>query len=542
MIDIDELKEKLKSVKLLSEEQVTDIVNAVMTRLNPESRPPREERVYSDEPIDASVYQNRSDPIRKDDAAAQRIAEMRKIPFKRENRGKTPEEIFFLQAKFMADFEDDYTPPFADHNDFRRQELGRYFSGFQSMSVKSLRVYYTWRSKVRRGELLQTSLTNAFIYATELIHCIGFDSKKEAYEALSSFVDGYSELDSRFLNFGRKWRKDFVIFYDLPAELIAENGSCADDLRILSEPFGADDETLYEAILRNSSYKPENSRFCSAHPKDYLRVACRVYRALTEREQKDAFRRYVGVFTENAYDLFGAALFCARDCCADRVYHADGMTNYASRSGRWYVERLTRSSKQTQELGRLLKNIDHLMRKRWKFASVIKADGLSDALEALINEQIDSYLAEKKILKRQSIKLDLDKLPAIRSSADETAEMLLTEENTDEETEASPEKPAQIKPEEKLPEKTQAENSEETEQNGLPELTEAEKTLLVCLVNGEPYSEKLRSLGVLPSIAADSLNEKMMDLFDDTVAVDNGEALELIEDYIEDLKGIVEKL
>lgn len=542
LIDIDELKEKLKSVKLLSEEQVTDIVNAVMNRLNPEEKPARQAHVYTDEPIDLSARPEGFNRAQDDDAAAERIAEMRKIPFKRENRGKTPEEIFFLQAKSMADFEDDYTPPYQDHNDLRRQELGRYFYGFQSMSVRNLRIYYTWRTKLRGGELLRTTLTNAFIYATELIHCIGFDSKEEAYEALKSFVEGYSALDSRFTNFGRKWLKDFAIFYDLPAELVAENGSSADVLRTLGEPFGADDEALYDAIRLSSSYKPENSRFCTAYPKDYMHVVCRVYRALIADDAEEAFRRYVGVYTENAYDLFGTAMFCARNCSADRVYRADGMTKYASKDGKWYVERLTRSTKQISELGRLLKNIDHMMRKRWKFASKIKADGLSESIAALIDEQITAYLAEKRIRKQQSIKLDLDKLPSIRSSADETAEMLLTEDEPEEETDAPFEKPMQAKPDEAtIPDQT-PEDNKEPEQSGLPELTEAEKALLVCLLNGEPYADKLRLLGVLPSIAADSLNEKMMDLFGDTVAVDNGEKLELIEDYIEDLKGIVEKL
>ena len=539
MIDINELKEKLKSVKLLSDDQVTEIVNAVIARLNPVKNLSEEEHVYTDEPIGAPLHRDKFERIRKDDAAEERIAAMRKIPFERANRGKLPDEIFFLQAKYMADFEDNYTPPFAEHSDFRRQELGRYFSGFQSMSVKSLRVYYTWRTKLRGGELLRTSLTNAFIYATELIHCIGYESKEDAYEALRAFTEHYSELDSRFSNFGKKWLKDFAVFYDLPASLVTENGSAAESIKALSAPFIPDDDALYSAIKLNSSYNPENSRFMNAHPNDSMHVVCRVYRAVMASDRKEAFRHYVGTFTESAYDLFGAAMFCARNCSGDRAYRADGLTNYVSRNGKWYVERLTRTAKQNQELGRLLKNIDHVMRVRWKFASKIKPDGLTEELTSLINEEIDEYLAEKRIIKRQSIKLDLDKLPLIRSSADETAELLLTEEDIEAEQTLSETHAVAMPEETEEYSPTAEENKNDLD---LPKFSDAEKVLLNCLINGEPYSEKLQLLGVLPSIAADSLNEKLMDRFMDTVIVDTGNGFELIEDYIEDLKGIVDKL
>jgi hypothetical protein len=200
---------------------------------------------------------------------------------------------------------------------------------------------------------------------------------------------------------------------------------------------------------------------------------------------------------------------------------------------------LTRTAKQNQELGRLLKNIDHVMRVRWKFASKIKPDGLTEELTSLINEEINEYLAEKRIIKRQSIKLDLDKLPLIRSSADETAELLLTEEDIEAEQTLSETHAVAMPEETEEYSPTAEENKNDLD---LPEFSDAEKVLLNCLINEEPYSEKLQLLGVLPSIAADSLNEKLIDRFMDTVIVDTGNGFELIEDYIEDLKGIVDKL
>ena len=43
------------------------------------------------------------------------------------------------------------------------------------------------------------------------------------------------------------------------------------------------------------------------------------------------------------------------------------------------------------------------------------------------------------------------------------------------------------------------------------------------------------------SVIVDCVNEKLFDLFGDTVIDFNGDVPELIEDYIEELKGIIGK-
>ena len=43
----------------------------------------------------------------------------------------------------------------------------------------------------------------------------------------------------------------------------------------------------------------------------------------------------------------------------------------------------------------------------------------------------------------------------------------------------------------------------------------------------------------MPSLLADAINEKLFDLFGDTVLAFDGDTPEPVEDYIEELKGIV---
>ena len=46
---------------------------------------------------------------------------------------------------------------------------------------------------------------------------------------------------------------------------------------------------------------------------------------------------------------------------------------------------------------------------------------------------------------------------------------------------------------------------------------------------------------LMVSVLADGINEKLFDLFSDTVLLLNGDSAELIEDYTEELKEIVKK-
>lgn len=546
MIDTKELMKKIMSVKDISEEQARRIVDIVDERLRAK-QPVTEEKLYTDEPIRPELFKKPQQRTEQNDTALARIAAMRRIAFEPGNRGTPPEEIFFRQAKFMADFEDDYVPAAPTHGDFRRQELGLYFRGFSTMPTSSLRVYYTWRTRLKKGDLTRTEFTNAFIYAMELIHCIGFDTADEAYAALHSFIDDYSALDYRIRNFGRKWLKDFIIYYGLDRSLLESSRQFPDSVEKLAAPQEASDEELFAALTSNSSYSFDRSRFYKQHPEATARVVCKVYRAAMEDDPDECLKRYVGTRNELNYDLFGAAMFCGRSSHGNYSYEADRFCRYVCRDGKWFVDMLTRTGKQTAALGSLLKNTECLLRKRMKFASQLKPVDLTEKTAELINRAIAGYFAEQREAEKQKIRFDFAKLDSIRSSADETAELLLAESEGAHLEELPTQSPAVFTEQPAQKDAAPAQEPQNTEPvqeqpEGIPELTEAEKTLIKCLANGTDYKEKLRKLSVLPSIAADSVNEKFMEIFLDTVIADNGSGLEIIEDYLEELKGIAVKL
>ena len=68
-------------------------------------------------------------------------------------------------------------------------------------------------------------------------------------------------------------------------------------------------------------------------------------------------------------------------------------------------------------------------------------------------------------------------------------------------------------------------------------LNEAERAFLACLLHGGDW--KAAGGRTMPSLLADAINEKLFDLFGDTVLAFDGDTPEPVEDYIEELKGIV---
>ena len=63
--------------------------------------------------------------------------------------------------------------------------------------------------------------------------------------------------------------------------------------------------------------------------------------------------------------------------------------------------------------------------------------------------------------------------------------------------------------------------------------------LLRCLLTGEAYDGWLRAEGLLLSVLVDGINDQLYDRFADTVLLWDGDRPAVIEDYLDELKGLV---
>ena len=472
-------------------------------------------KVYRDEPILVTAAQ----------AAAflpPKYREMRKLASGRFYY-ESDERVFYEQGMLMADFEDDF--------DYRG-EFVRYFPTYQSMNDRQLRGYFSWRTGVRRGTPRRTELSFAFVYIYELLNLIGVRSPREGLRTLKKFWAAYGPLDARIAPYLRLWLKDFVVYHNLDKVLLTDFAGADMDSDLdratttLLSHKAHDADEVFEALRTLSSYDLGRSRFFKKYPDDVKAVVYCVWGELSDyyaQRPKQAVReKFFGKVHANPYTMFKSAVFY-RDPDAPPLegftYRIDDVHQYRFEGGHWICERFYGYAGRSQQIGGLLKAVDFLMRERYGIKSTMKLPRTMKRYLDCIHREIEKFLEDKRQRSLPKIEIDLSKLQNIRHAALETQNKLVA-------WETAPETPA----DEATPAKPQNDVF----------LSDIQRRFLGCLLQGKPYDDLLRSQGLMPSILADAINESFFEHFGDTVIAYNGEQPVLVEDYIEELKSIIE--
>lgn len=469
------------------------------------------DKVYTDEPIIATAGQLSG-------YVPTEIIEMRKLA---DSYNMTEAEIFYRQAQFMAD----YTDECHYHGDFVR-----YFPTYRSMNTAQLRGYFTWRTKVRLGICEPAPLSFAFLYIYELLMLIGVKSPEEGYAELERFGGAYAELFPQIGRYLKRWKNDFVVYYGLDNSLF-EGAEYDEALWTLLNFRERSESEMFRAVLTFSAYPLERSKFFEEYPEDMAKVICRVLGKISDHyeknRKKDLFTRLFGAKTTCIYIMFGSAVFYDIKKYKDYKYKVNEIHSYTCKKGSWSCEMYYGGCSKSHELGDIVKTIESCLRDEFGFRALKPALSAKYIL-SIIKKEIALYLEEKKKNEKPVISLDLSKLGDIRRSADITRDRLIVEEETEPETD-------EIRREEKAPEK-QLPAADETELCDMLGLSAAEYAFLRALLYGQPYSDILRANATTALLLSDGVNEKLFDLFGDTVIEFSGDEPILIDDYTDELK------
>lgn len=469
--------------------------------------------VYRDEPIlhTAAQMKNYTPP---------RYAEMKKIARGREAMNRPASWIFYQQGKFMEDFEDNC--PY-------RGEFFRYYPTYQTMYDAELRGFFTWRTAVRHGQIERTSLSFVYLYLYELINQIGVRTPEEGFETLYQFWQSYRELEPSIDWNVKRWLADYVAYYGLDRALLDRflDLSFERNLLVLLHAGNSPAQEVFQALAALSSYRVDKSRFCKKYPEDVQAVTCAVFEAWSAYYAKNRKRSLLEhLFDRNKvcrYGVFDSAVFYDRRQYRDYTYTVNEIHTYICKDGKWVCERYDGGRGRNKELGAMLRAVDCLMRQKYGFGSPLKEEPVAKFLRDIIFTEIDRYLERKRREAAPKIEIDVSKLQGIRRAADVTRDKLIVDEEPEEEPVSEAPQP-QAEP-------------ESTENDA--GLTGAEVRYLRALLDGGDPSAALREAGVPESVLVDAVNEKLFDRFGDTVLLFDGDAPELIEDYMEELKGII---
>ncbi|MDO4619327.1 MAG: TerB N-terminal domain-containing protein [Lachnospiraceae bacterium] len=468
-------------------------------------------RAYTDEPI-------RLSPERKKSMPPKEYRQMRNLAvgpvFDRYNEAK----IFYLQAKFMENFEDDcpYEKP-----------VIHYFPTYQSLSMPELRGYFTWRTELRKGNLEKTSLSYAFLYVYELLHLIGSPNAEKGFEKLRGFYEEYRKLDAGIERYVKQWIVDYAIYYDLPAEWIRDflDTEFEDALVTLQDCQTAEDEELFRAVARLSTYHLDKSRAYKLYPEELMHAVCTVYRKIDARYRKRYERPYTQKLYGNPgtlrYPLFRSAVFYNPKRIEHYEYCASKLQKYICEQNRWSLERGYLSAQTSRELGVFLRAADRLIREHYGVRPLLKPGAESKTVVQLLTEAITKESAEKKRAAKPKVEFDLSKLSGIRRSSDAVGERLMTEE------------------ERYIEEPAAAETDQEPAAENDCILSGNALRFMQLLLYGGDLSGFLSQNHLMASVLAESVNEDLFDEFADTVIEFDGDTPVIVEDYSDDLKGMI---
>lgn len=425
------------------------------------------------------------------------------------------ESIFIKQGKLLAAYEDDYVYD---------RRVTHYFPTYQSLTNPELRGYFSWRTKLRRGNLQKTSLTYAFLYIYELLNQIGVADPMDGYRKLTEFRDAYGALDDGILPYLNLWLMDYVVYYNLDAGLLADDPQVRFNrgIAVLDSIQSRGDEEVIRAVKQLSPKWLERSKFYREYREDCDTVTVRVLRRMSAhynaRCKKTMVEQYFGSFSQYRVILFDAAVFHERQVEGNRQYKVDENYIYRCRNGLWSVQKYNCLPHSNGKLGDVLKAIDGVMRECYGYGRPIQYKLDTKWILKIIQEEARNLLAEKKAAEEKKITIDYSRLARIRSDAAVTRDRLMVEEEAEEEVPpAQPPAPA--------------EEPEDTP------LTRDEYRLLQSLLYGRDYGW-VRSSGLMLSVLVDGINDKLYDTFSDSVLLGD-DPPELIEDYIADLKEMI---
>lgn len=425
------------------------------------------------------------------------------------------ESIFIKQGKLLAGYEDDYV---------YNRRVTHYFPTYQSLTNPELRGYFSWRTKLRRGNLQKTSLTYAFLYIYELLNQIGVTDPMDGYRKLTEFRDAYGTLDDGILPYLNLWLMDYVVYYNLDAGLLADTPQVRFNRGIaaLDSIQSRGDEEVIRAVKQLSPKWLERSKFYREYREDCDTVIVRVLRRMSAhynaRCKKTMVEQYFGSFSQYRVILFDAAVFHERQVEGSRQYKVDENYIYRCRNGLWSVQKYNCLPHSNGKLGDVLKAIDGVMRECYGYGRPIQYKLDTKWILKIIQEEARNLLAEKKAAEEKKITIDYSRLARIRSDAAVTRDRLMVEEEAEEEA-----PPVQTP--------APAEEPEDTP------LTKDEYRLLQSLLYGRDYGW-VRSSGLMLSVLVDGINDKLYDTFSDSVLLGD-DPPELIEDYIADLKEMI---
>jgi hypothetical protein len=450
-------------------------------------------------------------------------------------------KIFFKQAVFMKDFEDDYP---------EQVPFSSYFPYYQMLGYKQLRTYFTWRTQVRKGIVAKTSLSYVFLYIYELLNHVGADSPQDDLDRLVSFWTSFKEHDTSVDKYVLRWLKDYHIYYDLPQTFkdFVEEHHLTEYYPKIADP--GDSFDLFCAI---SKYDVRKSVFFTDETSKLI-TDC--FHFVIEKIRQDF--EAAGIHFDDAlfrptkkmttWKPFKDALFYQRLKQPDRRVVMSENEIYICSKNEWTFSPVITTEKGRQFIGYVMKQMESVLRSvtKYKFKITANIDMVHQEtlgklkksgllIENIVQAAVMEFYREAT---RTVVTVDHASLARIRQEALATQESLIVEEQA--EPMDAPVPIALPLPDQSIfadpsdPEPAPVSDNWKSLRDAL---SESELQALAIILQGGNIKKFADNNNIMLEVLADGINEKATDYIGDNILDDEPA---IYEDYEEQVKGMVE--
>ena len=475
---------------------------------------------------------------------------------------------FYVQGKFMENYEDNVP--------WKGEISTYYWSTYHNLSLAQLRGYFTWRTGLRKGNYRKHCETFVSMYLYELLNGIGTKSVEDSLHKMEEFEKGYIDagFSDRYLR-GRlhRWMLELAVLNGLAPDIArkyADSDMLEKDaaVEILHYPEKFSEQEVFNALCVFGGKKTAESKLIQECGTEAMALFAAVWRLASVQYQEDGKKLFQLCFgRRRAQDWRPLEYTLYYDNSKKResvAYELNPSRSYLVKEGAWYVVTYQSYYFNRKIIVNLLQETDRRLRLYLKIRHPLKERKEAAWAVPYIEAVIEADRKAKLEAARPKISIDFSGLDKIRKDALETQDNLLTEE----ETECTPEFNAVNKAVRKsaASKKRTKENSAArkntaavlsiaasphlaSEQSAAAVLAAPSNTsvpldgmqmqLLRMLLRGELVQELIAAQHGMPSVIADAINEALFDLIGDTVVECDGETITLVEDYRDDIIGIL---
>ena len=478
---------------------------------------------------------------------------------------------FYVQGKFMEDYE--------DNAPWDGVVSTCYWPTYHNLSLAQLRGYFTWRTELRKGNYRKHCETFVSMYLYELLNGIGTKSVEDSLHKMEEFEKGYIDagFSDRYLR-GRlhRWMLELAVLNGLAPDIAckyADSDMLEKDaaVEILRYPEKFSAQEVFNALCVFGGKKTAESKLVQEHGTEAINFFAAVWCLASAQYRKDGeslFQLCFGIPSAREWRPLESTFYYDNYSNSKKrksvTYKLNPSRTYLFKRDKWYEVAHQNYDIDRKRIVNLLQETDRRLRLYLKTGHPLKERKEAAWAVPYIEAVIEADRKARLEAARPKISIDFSGLDKIRKDALETQDSLLTEE----ETQCTPEFNAVNKAVRKSAgsKKRTKENSaarkntaavlsvaasphlasEQSEaavlaapSNTSVPLDGMQMQLLRMLLRGEPVQELIAAQHGMPSVIADAINEALFDLIGDTVVECDGETITLVEDYRDDIIGIL---